>query len=153
MNKYAEKKYGTREFGAGGSEGGFGRFFLGMVMAIGGIYLLLNNISVGSVGGMGMGRGGGMMGSPLSFGNYTITSGFVLIPFIFGLGLIFYKSNSYLGWFLTLASLIMLIFGVVTNIHFHFRNLSAFDLIVILVLFVGGIGILLSSLKSSRSRF
>ena len=32
--------------GAGGTEGGVGRFFLGLIMMIGGGYLFLNNIHV-----------------------------------------------------------------------------------------------------------
>ena len=145
MTRY--KRTDERQFGAGGTEGGFGRFFLGLIMLIGGIYLLLTNIHVGSMGGM------GGFGRTLTYGSYSITSGFVLIPFIFGLGMIFYNSRNYLGWFLTFASMIMLIVGVITDIHFHFGNLNLFELIIILILGVGGAGLLLSSLRSSRSAF
>jgi len=130
--------------GAGGTQGGAGRFFLGLIMMIGGFYLLLDNIRVDS--GIGFGRS-------LHYGNYTITSGYVLLPFIFGVGMIFYNSNNYLGWFLALASLIMLIFGVITNIQFRFDYLSLFELITIFILFVGGIGLFLGSLRNKRSDF
>jgi len=143
MTKYTEQ---SRRTGAGGSEGGLGRFILGLIMLISGLYLLLNNIHVGS-GGM------GGFGRSLSYGGRTITSGFVMIPFIFGIGMIFYNSKNYFGWFLAIASLIMMVVGVITNINFRFEHLSAFELIIILVLFIGGLGLFLSSLKSTRSSF
>ncbi len=39
--------------GAGGTSGGVGHFFLGLIMMCGGFYLLLNSISVSSSFGMG----------------------------------------------------------------------------------------------------
>jgi len=144
MTKYTEQRHRT---GAGGSDGGLGRFFLGLVMLISGVYLLLNNIHVGSYGGF------GGFGRSLSYGGRTITSGFVMIPFIFGIGMIFYNSKNYFGWFLAIASLIMMVVGVITNINFRFEHLSAFELIIILVLFIGGLGLFLSSLKSTKSSF
>ncbi len=138
-----EKKNRTSEFrGAGGSGGGVMEFFLGLVMFIAGFYLFLSNIHVG------MGGFGGAMGGALySWGGVKITTGYVLIPFLFGIGMIFYNSNNYLGWILAIASLIMIVFGVIANVQMNFRHLSAFDLIIILVLMIGGIGLFLRSLR------
>lgn len=126
--------------GAGGTQGGIGRFFLGLVMLIGGGYLFLNAIQVTNHFSMGYGL--------YSFGGFRLTAGMVLVPFIFGIGMIFYNAKSVLGWGLAAASLIMLLFGVITSINFRLRSMSAFELIVILVLFIGGIGLFLSSLRS-----
>jgi hypothetical protein len=131
--------------GAGGTEGGVGRFFLGLIMMIGGGYLFLNNIHVTT----GFGAGYALW----HVWGVGITSGMVLIPFIFGVGLIFFNGQNPLGWILASASLIMLGFGVISQMHFQFQNMSAFDLIIILVLLVGGIGLFLSSLRTSESRF
>ena len=131
--------------GAGGTEGGTGEFFLGLIMMSGGLYLLLNAIAVGSSFGMGM-----TLYGMSAFGHsYGVTSGMVMIPFIFGVGMLFYNGKSILGWILTIGSLSALIFGVIISIHFSFRNMSAFDLIVILVLAFGGMGLLLRSLRSN----
>lgn len=129
--------------GAGGTSGGIGTFFIGLVMMIGGFYLLLNAISVTS--NFGFSR---QLYRLSSMGGYSITSGMVMIPFIFGIGLVFYNSRNIIGWILTLGAMTALIFGVISSIHFSFRSMSAFDLIVILVLAVGGIGLVLKSLKS-----
>jgi hypothetical protein len=129
--------------GAGGTEGGIGRFFIGLTMMVAGGYLFLHNIHV-SVG-FGLGY---MFFSVWGVG---ITSGMVLVPFIFGVGMIFYDGRSILGWGLTVASLVMLSFGVIAQTRFQLRSMTAFELLTILVLLVGGIGLFLSSLRGSKS--
>ncbi|VAW68804.1 hypothetical protein MNBD_GAMMA09-1041 [hydrothermal vent metagenome] len=126
--------------GAGGTSGGLGHFFLGLTMLCGGIYLLLNSIIVTSNFGFGM-RLYGM-------GQIGVTSGMVLIPFMFGVGMIFYNAKNLFGWLLAGGSLVALIFGVLSSIQFSMRLMSSFDLILILILTVGGLGLFLRSLKA-----
>jgi len=71
-----------------------------------------------------------------------------MIPFIFGVGLIFYNAKNILGWILSIGSISALIFGVISSVRFSMRAMTSFDLIVILVLAVGGLGLFLRSLKS-----
>ena len=130
--------------GAGGTSGGLGQFFIGFIMMCGGFYLLLNSISVSSNYGF-----GSRLYSFSAFGSaYGITSGMVMIPFIFGVGIIFYNGRNILGWLLTIGSMAALIFGVIASIRFSFKTMSAFELVLILVLAVGGLGLFLRSLKS-----
>ncbi len=127
--------------GAGGTEGGTGSFILGLLMMCGGGYMLLQSITVSS--GFGWGR------SLYHFGSGgSITGGMIFIPFIFGIGIIFYNSRNFIGWLLTLGSLTALIFGVISNLHVSMRTMSAFDLMVILILTVGGLGLFLRSLRN-----
>jgi hypothetical protein len=134
--------------GAGGTSGGLGSFFTGLIMMCGGFYLLLNAITVSSSFGMGSSLYGfSGMGTSLN-----ITSGMIMIPFIFGVGLIFYNSKNIVGWVLSLGSITALIFGVISSIRFSFRTMTSFDLIVILVLAIGGLGLFLRSLKGIDSR-
>lgn len=130
--------------GAGGTSGGLGQFFIGLIMMCGGFYMLLNAITVTSSFGMGM----RLYGFSAMGGNYNITSGMIMIPFIFGVGLIFYNSKNILGWILSIGAITGLIFGVISSIRFSFRTMTSFDLIVILVLAVGGLGLFLRSLKA-----
>ncbi|MEM5528260.1 hypothetical protein WN093_05460 [Gammaproteobacteria bacterium AS21] len=131
--------------GAGGSSGGIGSFFIGLMMMCGGFYMLLNAITVSSNFGL-----GSRFYSVSAYGsNVGITGGMVLIPFIFGVGLIFYNSKNILGWLLSIGSLTALIFGVISTVRFSLRTMSSFDLIVILVLAVGGLGLFLRSLRKS----
>ena len=132
--------------GAGGSSGGVGKFFIGLIMMCGGFYMLLNAITVTSSFGF-----GSRLYSFNNFGGMGITSGMMMIPFIFGIGLIFYNARNILGWILSIGSLTALIFGVISSVRFSMRTMTSFDLIVILVLSVGGLGLFLRSLKSNKS--
>lgn len=127
--------------GAGGTNGGLGQFFIGIAMLIGGVYLLLNSIHVQSHFGFGT--------RLYRFQGYGITSGMIMIPFMFGVGMIFYNAKNRLAWGLAGGSLLALVFGVISSIQFIFRSMSAFDLVVILVLTAGGLGLFLSSLRTT----
>ena len=131
--------------GAGGSSGGIGRFFIGLIMMCVGFYLLLNSIIITSTFGSGARlyqlSGYGM--------NMNITGGTILFPFIFGIGMIFFNGKNIIGWILTIGSISALVFGVIASIHFRFVAMSAFDLITILTLSIGGLGLFLRSLKSA----
>ncbi|MCP5175033.1 MAG: hypothetical protein H6996_08010 [Moraxellaceae bacterium] len=129
--------------GAGGTSGGVGEFWLGIIMMCGGFYMLLNAITVTSNFGMSM----SLYGMSLFGRVYSITTGMVMIPFIFGIGMVFYNAKNIIAWVLTIGSIAALIFGVIMSINFNFRAMTAFDLIVILVLSMGGTGLFLRSLK------
>ncbi len=134
--------------GAGGTSGGIGHFFLGIIMMCVGFYLLLNSIVITSSFGVGT-----RLYHVSAYGmNYGITGGTILFPFIFGIGFIFFNSKNIIGWILTLGSIAALIFGVIASIRFSFVAMSAFDLIVILVLAMGGTGLFLRSLKDSEKK-
>ena len=128
--------------GAGGTSGGIWRFAIGLVMMVAGGYLFLDSIRIGFGLGYGLYR----------FGGFTLTSGMVLVPFIFGIGIIFYNYKNILGWLLAGGSLVALSFGVIRGIKFNLAPMSAFDLIVILVLLVGGIGLFISSFKDMNAK-
>jgi hypothetical protein len=130
--------------GAGGNSGGIGHFFIGLIMMCGGFYMLLNAITVSSNFGL-----SSRIYSLHGFGSgIGITGGTIMIPFIIGIGMIFYNARNILGWLLAIGSITALIFGVISSIRFSLHSMSSFDLIVILVLAVGGLGLFLRSLKS-----
>jgi hypothetical protein len=129
--------------GAGGTSGGIGQFFIGIFMMCGGFYMLLNSIVVSSHFGMGY----NLYGFSILGGHYAITSGMVLIPFMFGVGMVFYNSKNILGWLLMIFSIAALIFGVISSINFHLKPMSSFPLLLILGLAAGGLGLFLNSLR------
>jgi hypothetical protein len=119
--------------GPGGTPGGIGQFVIGSIMAIAGSYLLLNQVTVTS-------------GFWSYFGGHSF--GVTLIPFLFGIGLLFYKSNSIPGWVLTAAGFLIIITGIIANMQIYFRPASLFSTLVMLVLLVGGLALVLRSLRS-----
>jgi len=125
--------------GAGGTEGGIAKFLLGLTMMVGGGYIFLNSIHVTQHFSFSHG---------FSFGGMNLTTGTVIIPFLFGMGIIFFNSKNVLGWILVAATLIMLSFGVISSLQFRMSRLSAFDLLMITGLIAGGIGLFANSLKT-----
>lgn len=125
--------------GAGGTNGGEGSFIIGIIMMIAGGYLLLKGIMVRPQFGLG--------NAMYSIGGVPVTTGLVLVPFAFGIGMVFYNSRNWLGWLLALGSVLALVVGVIASINFTFVRMSAFDLLMILILLIGGIGLFLRSLR------
>lgn len=119
--------------GAGGTSGGVGKFFLGFVMAVAGGYLLTNQVTVTS-------------GFWHFFGVNAF--GLSLIPFLFGVGLLFFNGSSALGWLLTIAGVVIIFAGILTHLNIYFRPTSLFNTLVMLILLVGGIGLLARSLRA-----
>ena len=125
--------------GAGGTRGGEGNFFIGIVMMIAVGYLLLRGIMVRPQFGLG--------NAMYSIGGFPVTTGLVLVPFAFGVGMIFYNSRNWIGWLLAGGSVVALVVSVIASINFTLVRMSAFDLLVIIILLVGGIGLFLRSLR------
>jgi len=127
--------------GAGGTNGGEWSFLIGLVMMIAGFYLLLSSIIVDASFGFGMRLYG--------IGGLAITSGMLMIPFIIGVIFLFYDSKKYTGWILSIGTIVALIAGVLARSQFRFTQMSAFDLLLILILSFGGLGLFLRSLRSN----
>lgn len=126
--------------GAGGSEGGIGRFFLGLCMIIVGAYLLLSAIQVSNNFYFGHGL--------FSVGGFQVTSGIIFIPFMIGVGMLFFNSSNIIGWLLAGGSMLLMIIGVISSTHLTLRPMSAFELIIIIGLLAGGIGLFFSSFRN-----
>jgi len=136
MSRYLPK-------GAGGSSGGIGHFFLGLTMWLTGSYLLLQSIVIQSSFHLGL----ALYRFSLGGWHGAITSGMILIPFIFGIAMIFYNARNWLAWGLVWGSLGALIFGVISSLSISMRSMTAFELLTILTLTFGGFGLFLRSLR------
>ncbi|VUD58632.1 hypothetical protein TDB9533_02472 [Thalassocella blandensis] len=134
--------------GSGGTTGGTGEFFVGIVMMCGGFYLLLNAITVSSA----FAFSSRLYGFSAFGSQFGITGGIIMIPFMFGVGFLFFNAKNVIGWLLTLGSITALIFGVISSIRFTMKTMSAFELIVILVLAIGGLGLVLRSFRDASAR-
>ena len=96
--------------GAGGTSGGVGEFFLGLILAVVGGYLLLNQVQVTT-----------------SFWNFGRYGGFglTLLPLLIGVAMLFYDGKSIVGWALTgLGAAIILAGMPVVNLDIYFQQTS-----------------------------
>jgi hypothetical protein len=121
----------------GGTPGGLGEFFLGLVMSCVGGYLLSNQVSV--------------VGSYWSFWGAN-SFGITLIPLLFGVGILFYNGKSLIGWLLTIAGALFIVAGVLANMHIYFQPTSLFNTMVMLVLLVGGVGLVAKSMRPHHAK-
>jgi len=119
--------------GAGGTPGGVKHFVVGLVMAIIGGYLLLNQVVVNSG-----------FWALFSFNSF----GIALLPFLFGVAFLFYNGKSIIGWILTAGGFLIILAGIIANLHIYFMPTSLFNTLIMLVLLVGGVGLILRSLQS-----
>jgi hypothetical protein len=116
----------------GGTPGGLGEFVIGLIMACVGGYLLSNQVKV-------VGSYWDLWGAN-SFG-------VTLIPLLFGVGILFWKGRSTIGWLLTIAGALFILAGVIANMHIYFQPTSLFNTVLMLVLLVGGVSLIARSTR------
>lgn len=120
--------------GAGGTEGGIGLFFLGFACAVGGGWLLMNQVTVHG-------------------GHWTLwgydSFGLSLLPFVLGVGLLFFNGRSIAGWLLLVAGVVIVIAGVVANLRIYFQPTTLFNTLLMLGLLAAGLGMIARSLKGT----
>ena len=128
--------------GAGGTPGGIGMFFLGFVLACAGGWLLTSQVTVSSEY--------FSSGFVVPVINYRMNSfGLSLVPFIMGVGFLFFNGKSIAGWLLTVGGLTIILIGILSSLHIFFRATSLFNTLTMLVLLFGGIGLMVRALKAS----
>jgi hypothetical protein len=119
--------------GAGGTPGGTGEFLLGLGMAVAGAYLLTSSVVVTS-------------GVWAVWGYNAF--GLSLVPFIFGIGLLFFNGRSKLGWLLLFVSVVIIFTGIIMNLRIYFQPTSLFSTLLMLVLLAGGVGLVARALRA-----
>lgn len=132
MNEMDEKDESRRFKGPGGTQGGLGLFLFGLALAIAGGYLIMNQVNVTS-------------GYWRWWGDNTF--GITLLPLVIGIGLLFFNGKSIAGWLIAGASAIVIFVGILTNLEIYFRQTTLFNVIIMLVLFAAGLGLMARALK------
>jgi hypothetical protein len=127
--------------GAGGTPGGIPKFFLGIALFIIGMYLLLKNIYVQ--------YNFGFSANLYRWGAVNVNSGMLLLPFMLGVGFLFYNHKNLIGWLLAIGSLALLIIGIITSINFTLAGMSALDILIIISCIASGLGLFFSSFRNS----
>jgi hypothetical protein len=131
-NDNAEQSAGRR-LSPGGTPGGAGTFLFGLALAIAGGYLIMKHTQVGT-------GDWGWWG--------TNTFGLTLLPLVIGIGLLFFNGKSIAGWVLAGGGAVIIFVGIIVNLQIRFPETSLFDVIVMLVLFAGGLGLMARAFRS-----
>ena len=128
---------GRKRFeGAGGTPGGMGEFFLGLVLCGIGLYLLFDRVTVHT--------------SFWRFGGLHNSFGITLIPLLIGFGLLFFNGKSIIGWVLTLGGLLFIVVGIISNMDIYFQRTSLMNTLIMLGLLAAGLGLIARSLRPHR---
>lgn len=126
-----------RSRGAGGTPGGVGEFFLGLIMVIAGGYLITSRVVVVS--------------GVWSVWGYN-AFGLSLVPLIFGIGILFFNGRSVAGWLLVFVGVVVIFTGILMNLDIYFQQTSLFNTIVMIVLLAGGVGLIFRALSPHGRR-
>lgn len=127
---------GSRLRRPGGTSGGIGLFLLGFIMAVAGGYLFLDRVQIIGTSWRWFGASG---------------FGLSLIPLLIGVFLLFLDYRSIPGWLLTVGGIVIIFAGVLSHLDIFFRPTSLFETILMLVLLVGGLALIVRSLRETSS--
>jgi uncharacterized protein len=123
--------------GAGGTPGGVGQFFVGLIMSGVGAYLLLSQVQVTT-----------------SWWHFWGVNAFglSLLPMLIGVGILFFNGKSAAGWILTTLGFAIILAGILMNMDIYFRSTSLYNTLVMLVLLAGGLGLIARSLRPGTGK-
>ena len=125
--------------GPGGTSGGGGQFFMGIVMMIAGGYLFTNMVQVSTR----FFHAYSFYGTGVKITPFGVT----LIPFCLGIFWLFFDGKSKLGWILTLGSMVAIFVGILSSLEIHMYRTNLYQLGITLVLLIGGLGLFVRSLR------
>ncbi len=125
-----------KNVGAGGTPGGIGQFFAGLIMAGIGAYLFLNQVEVTT-----------SWGRLWGFNAFGLS----LVPMLVGVGMLFFNGKSAAGWILTILGFGIIVAGVLMNMDIYFRPTSLYNTLFMLALLAAGLGLITRSLAPRKS--
>jgi uncharacterized protein len=121
-----------RLIGAGGTSGGTGLFFFGLALAVAGGWMLTSQVTV-------------QTGSWTLFGMNAF--GLSLVPFILGVGLLFFDGSSKAGFLLLFSGVVIILAGIIMNLSIYFQPTSLFNTLMMLGMLATGVGMVLRALR------
>jgi hypothetical protein len=120
--------------GAGGTPGGLPQFFIGLALATAGAYLITQQVNVHS--------------GSWTLGGYN-AFGLSLIPFILGIGMLFFDGSSKAGFLLLFVGIVVIAAGILMNLSIYFQPTSLFNTLMMIGMTAAGVGLVLRALKSA----
>jgi hypothetical protein len=123
--------------GAGGTPGGVGTFFMGLLLSVVGGYLVLNQVQVTSsftfFGLWGWSR-------PAGFG-------LTMLPMLIGVGVLFFDGKSKLGWILTVGGVLTILAAILMSLSIRWETTSLFNTLLMFGMLAAGLGLIARSLR------
>lgn len=98
------------------------KFFIGLLLLGGGLFMIFQNISVSSTWGYG--------GYFLSFGGFHLSNGLIMLPIIIGIGMLFLMDKKIFGWVVLSIGIVIVLLSVMLTTHLSWRTTNAYVFIV-----------------------
>jgi len=133
--------------GSGGTEGGVGKFTIGLGLAVLAVYLFFDSVKVSTAG---HGLVSGMLGHGQGGHWETTSMGIIFVPFFIGVVALFYDAKWRWAWGLTFLGIAVLAIEMLSRIRF-LLFMKTTHLLGMIVLFSAGIGLMLRSYREKRS--
>lgn len=138
----AKNSEAKRKFqGAGGTPGGVGEFFLGLLLAGIGFYVLFTHVMVQT-----------SFGHWSGFGVFGDSFGMALVPLLLGIGVLFFNGRSIVGWVLAAGGLIFVAARILMGLHIYFRATTLWQVVLMFGAIAAGLGLIAKSLRPHRAK-
>ena len=118
------------------------RFFIGLVMVAGGLFMIFNNLSVSS--------SWGARGYIFHLGSMGIPNGMVMLPIIVGIGMLCLMKRKIFGWIVIAVGIAIVLLSILLSTHIYWRSTSAYIFIIMFGMTAAGAGLVLRELFRNR---
>ena len=128
--------------GAGGTEGGVGKFSIGLVLSGLAAWLFFDSVRVTTAG-------YGFFTGWFRNGYDTTSMGIIFIPFFVAVVALFYNAQWKWAWWLLYIGIGILAIEILSRIRF-LMHMKTTHLMLMLVMFAGGVGLMLKGLREDK---
>ncbi|NLT09634.1 MAG: hypothetical protein GXY08_09045 [Ruminococcus sp.] len=135
--------HGSNSYGSDSSEGGdLLKFFIGLLLLGGGLFMIFNNLTVSSTWGSG--------GYFFHIGTFNLPNGMVMLPMIAGIAMLFLMDRKIFGWIVLAIGILIVLLSVLLTTRIYWRSTSAYVFIIMFGMTAAGAGMVLKELFRKR---
>lgn len=113
-------------------------FLIGLAVLSAGVYLILQNTVIST------------HFSLFDMLGFNPPFGLVLLPFLIGVGILFFNSRSVLGWLLLIFGMVSILLGILMGLKIYFRPITLYEGLLMFGMTAAGTGVILKSFFGNR---
>ncbi len=113
-------------------------FLVGLALLCGGLFLIFQNTTLST------------NFTLMDIMGFTPPFGVVLIPFIIGVGVLFFNEKSFIGWLLTIMGLVVIVLGILMGLRVYFNRITLAQGLIMFGMAAAGAGLTLKAVAGKR---
>ncbi|NLL05168.1 MAG: hypothetical protein GX270_05140 [Clostridiaceae bacterium] len=114
-------------------------FIVGLALLCGGLFLIFQNTTLST------------NFTLIDIMGFTPPFGVVLIPFIIGVGVLFFNEKSFFGWLLTIMGLVIIVLGILMGLRIYFNKITLAQGVIMFGMTAAGAGLTLKAFAGKRA--